>query len=132
MSCIDCEGQLTNSRHFINIGKQMNRIPNFNTLLGDLFEGIFDAIVGLVGAVIGAIGELFVSVCEAVLGSDDLVVVIPTGLVSAIVVGSGIRVVTGGGTAALVSVATLVIVAVLFVFFVMASLVAVARRKRRR
>lgn len=110
----------------------MNRIPDFNTLFGDLLEGIFDAIVGLFGTVIGAIGELFVSACEAVLGSDDLIVVIPTGLVSAILVGSGIRMATGGGTAGLVSIATLVIVAVLFVFFVLASLVAVARRKRRR
>lgn len=109
----------------------MNTIPDFRALFGDFFEGIVDAIAGFFGAVLAAIGELFVSACEAVLGSDDLVVVVPSGLAGAVLLGSGIRLMTGGGTAALVSIATLVIVGVLFVFFVLAILFAVARRRRR-
>lgn len=109
----------------------MKRAPDFSILFGDLLDGIFEAIAGFFGAILAAIGELFVLLCEAVVGSDNLVVVIPSGLVGAVLVGSGIRLVTGGGTVALISFATLVIIGVLFVLFMLAILLALSRRKKR-
>lgn len=109
----------------------MNIKTDFQVILGDLLDGIFGAIAEFVGTVLAAIGELFVSACDALLGSDRLVIVIPSGLATAVLFGFGIRALTGGGTGALISIATLIIIGVLFVFFLLAILLAVVRRKKR-
>lgn len=109
----------------------MNHKMNFQIILGDLLDGIFGAIAELVSSILGAIGELFVSACDALLGSERLVIVIPSGLATAVLFGFGIRALTGGETGALISIATLIIVAVVFVFFLVAILIATARRKKR-
>ncbi len=110
----------------------MNRIPDFSTLFGDLLDTLFEAIFEYLGVILGWIGELFVSACEAVLGSDSLAVVVPSGLVSAVLVGAGIRLLTGSGTAALFSFATLVVIGLLFAFFELAIVFAILRRNRKR
>lgn len=109
----------------------MNFKPDFQVVLGDLLDGVFGAIAEFFGGVLAAIGELFVAACDGLFGSGRLVVVIPSGLVTAVVLGSGFRALTGGGTGALVSVGTLIVIGVLFVFFLFAILLAVARRRKR-
>ena len=105
--------------------------PDVQVIFGDLLDGILGAIADFFGAILGAIGEVFVAACDAVFGSGRLVIVIPSGLVTAALLGFGYRALTEDGSGALLSPTTFVIIGVIFLFFLIAILIAAARRRKR-
>jgi hypothetical protein len=103
--------------------------PDFKVVLGDLLDGILSAIAEALGAAVAAIGELVIMVCEALFGSDQIIVVIPAGLCISLAAAFGVGYATAD-TGQWISTATIWIAGGLIAFFVIAILLASLRRRR--
>ena len=104
--------------------------PDFKVVLGDLLDGILSAIAEALAAAVAAVGELLILVCEALFGSDQIIVVVPVGLFISLVAAFGVGYAVSDAEQALISATTIWIAGGLIVFFVVAILVASLRRRR--